>query len=1055
MMTMDNPNLDQIEDNDRYDLRAILESFSEFTDENYDSPFENCALSSHYFNTEDFGKLHNDLNNHFSYFHLNCRSLSHNWENFYDLISELHGDTFAFDVIGLSEVFKCDRDDRLHLQNYQKLLTRTRDDSVRGGVGLFIKDGIDYHIREDLSVFIPHVYESLFIEIHSNSMKPNHIIGVIYRPNSPPRANMDIFSTTFHMTMEMINNEKKTCVIMGDLNLDLLKYSTHDKTNNFLDQVVANGFLPAILKPTRIDKSSATLLDHIYTNINERPCKSGIITTDVADHFGIFYTTQNKRTRPKPETVLKRIISEKNTKIFKNLLENIDFSDILTSTCPKESYSSFHMLYTSAFYNAFPMKIIKPSRRYTKIHAWMTKGLLTSMRKKSKMYHKKVKKPTKENTEKYKSYVNLYNKLKRQMKINYYNKEISDNKNNIKKTWTILKQALGKQNNQPKFPKLFTIENRLISDKKEIANSFNDYFSTIGNLTGQKVKQTHKHFSDYLKNSMKDSMFLETVEETEVLNIVNKLKPKTSSGYDEIPTKILKDTIHLIVKPLTHIVNLSLTYGIVPDQLKIGKVVPIYKAGEKNIMSNYRPISLLPAFSKIFEKIMYIKIMSYLNSNNLLYKHQYGFRPKHNTTHPIIHLLNKIADAQNDRPRALTLTVLFDLSKAFDVIDTNILIRKLDHYGIRGIVKEWLISYLTNRTQYVEFENTKSSVCNVNCGVPQGSILGPLLYLIYVNDIANASNDMLLSFADDTTLIVNHNNINTLFVNANIEVQNLYNWFCANRLSLNANKTKYLIFRSPHRHRQIDFTHLNIEIDNIKLTRVGHDQPDVSTKFLGVWLDETLNWKYNIKKIGNKISKSLYMINQIKNFIPQESLKTLYFAMIQPHICYQILAWANSTSAEKGKIFKLQKRAMRTINKTTYNAHTDPLFKKSKIMKLDDQLKYESILFMYDYMTHKLPPSFNNMFTTNQERNPHVHTRQSNMLHIPRCDTTFSRNLPPYALPMTWNHYLQAHPTYNIHVDATVSRSKFKYDLKNEIFNKYSTNVDCDNPRCRDCNPIQ
>ena len=187
--------------------------------------------------------------------------------------------------------------------------------------------------------------------------------------------------------------------------------------------------------------------------------------------------------------------------------------------------------------------------------------------------------------------------------------------------------------------------------------------------------------------------------------------------------------------------------------------------------------------------------MSFLNSQQILYKNQYGFRPKHSTIHPLIHLLHKFAEAANSQPKKLTMSIFCDISKAFDVISHTILIKKLEYYGIRGIVKNWLINYLSDRTQYVEIENNTSSVSKIKCGVPQGSILGPLLYLIYVNDIGKCTEGNVLSFADDTSLVLSHQNPQTLYHNANLEINQIYNWFCANKLSLNAGKTKYIVIR--------------------------------------------------------------------------------------------------------------------------------------------------------------------------------------------------------------------------------------------------------------------
>ncbi len=279
------------------------------------------------------------------------------WESFKNLLCELHGDKFSFDFIGVTEVFECSKDKRLHLTGYHDIITRTRDDSNRGGVGLFISNNISFTIREDLSVFIPHIYESLFIEVKSSNKHMNtQIVGVIYRPNSQPRADIDIFSTTLHEVMDVINSEGKSCILLGDFNIDLLQYSKNEKTNDYIDNIFARGFVPLILKPTRITRSTATLIDHIYSNQLSKNSQSGIVINDVADHFGIYHIVHSK---PKPtlnEKIGKRIFSEVNINKFNNLLSESNFVLTIEENCSDRSYDKFIALYTDTFDAAFPIE---------------------------------------------------------------------------------------------------------------------------------------------------------------------------------------------------------------------------------------------------------------------------------------------------------------------------------------------------------------------------------------------------------------------------------------------------------------------------------------------------------------------------------------------------------------------------------------------------------------------------------------------------------------------------------------------------------------------------
>jgi hypothetical protein len=258
---------------------------------------------------------------------------------------------------------------------------------------------------------------------------------------------------------------------------------------------------------------------------------------------------------------------------------------------------------------------------------------------------------------------------------------------------------------------------------------------------------------------------------------------------------IIKKSFDIICQPLVNLINLSLATGIFPDKLKIAKVIPIYKMGDTDCFANYRPISLLPNFSKFFEKVMYNGLMELIEKHDILYSSQFGFREKHSTSLAITHLVNKITSAI-DR-KEITVGVFLDLAKALDTIDHDILLAKLDHYGMRGQALQWISSYFYCRKQYVQYKETFSSYHTIKCGVPQGSILGPLFFLLYINDISNASNlTESLIFADDTSVFYSHSDPNHLQYVMNNELHNFDLWLKSNKLSVNLKKNKYVIFKT-------------------------------------------------------------------------------------------------------------------------------------------------------------------------------------------------------------------------------------------------------------------
>jgi hypothetical protein len=302
-----------------------------------------------------------------------------------------------------------------------------------------------------------------------------------------------------------------------------------------------------------------------------------------------------------------------------------------------------------------------------------------------------------------------------------------------------------------------------------------------------------------------------------------------------------------------------------------------------------------------------------------------------------------------------------------------------------------------------------------------------------------------LSFADDTSLVISDANVTNLYQRANIEMDNLFKWFCANGLSLNPPKTKFIVFKGGN--KNADFKNLYISVNGTHLEQIGSQFKEKTTKFLGVFVDECLSWKYHLTHVKNKISRALYGITQVKHFLPKDSLKTLYLALIQPYISYGILIWGNANSSILKKNVSLQKRAIRIINNAGYNYHTDPLFKKCEIFKLSDMYQYQVCLFMDDFIRKKLPHSFDGVFRLNSDIQDDRLTRQSSHMNVPRCNSALSSKLPLFNFPSIWNNWNRALATCK-------SRSQTKKTLKNYILATYLAFVKCNNPYCRQCTHV-
>ncbi len=420
-------------------------------------------------------------------------------------------------------------------------------------------------------------------------------------------------------------------------------------------------------------------------------------------------------------------------------------------------------------------------------------------------------------------------------------------------------------------------------------------------------------------------------------------------GYDNLPIHIIKKSFELISEPLMLVINSSLEAGLFPDKLKVAKIIPIYKAGEVDIFTNYRPISILTSFSKIYERVMYNRLVEFTNKLEIYYCHQFGFRTNHSTNLALTHLINKIATAIDQKE--IIASVFLDLSKAFDTLNHDILFSKLERYGIRGVALNWVKSYFNNRTQFVQYNKFSSARIATQCGVPQGSILGPLFFILYINDLPNASHLVKpLLFVDDTSICYASSDPIVLATVLNEALLNISTWMKANKLSVNIDKTNYIIFQ-PTQKKSCTYEILLL-LDDRLITQKKQ------IKFLGVLLDENLSWKPHINYVCKKVSKSIGVIYRARFNLSKSTKLSLYYTLIYPYLIYCNTIWSSTYVSNLKRLQVLQKRIVRLLTSSSFLAHTAPLFKKLKILDINGIDSFCTGIFMYSYHNKLLPPPF-------------------------------------------------------------------------------------------------
>ena len=815
--------------------------------------------------------------------HMNINSLP----NKIDELSLLLGND-PFDIVAVSETH-CDStipDTDLYIDNF----TVIRKDRSRhgGGVALYIRNSINfsqinYNVNE---------IEVIWIKVKQKRVDPL-ILGVIYRP---PNSSNDYFETLTDM-LHCISENEGEIIMVGDFNCDLLPDNLNSQSRSLLSVMDTNLLHQLIDVPTRVSPNSKSLIDHVYSSNPEEHQMTGVFETHISDHYLTFtvFGTTKVETKHFDNVIEYRCYRNFSQENFTNMLQNSPFLDIVDDSDVNNALNRWYDLYMAAVNKHAPLK---KKRLRSKLCPWVTGDLIDTMKKRDWYYKmtKKVNDP--QNSHFWYMYKSLRNEISVKIKEakNYYiNALLNENGGTPNAMWKTLKLiSQSKKDSQIKLE----LNGEEVSDAQEIAQKFNDYFvnsvDTLFNPTNFDYcenncdidQPNNREAVSYVPPDI--SFDLPVITDEFVINEINRIPIKKATGPDDVSIKLLKHACNApnVIKSLTHILNLSLDQGEFLEDWKTARVQPIHKAGSKLSVENYRPVSLLSIPSKLLEKAVSISFQDYLIENNVLSERQFGFRPNHSCETASICMVDQWS--QNVDHGYVNGVAFIDMRKAFDAVNHTILLLKLKFVGCTNRSLRWFTSYLTGRSQFVSIKGKKSSTRAVHYGVPQGSVLAPLLFSLFINDLPQSiHNGEMFLFADDATLSVRGRSMPEIQSKLNLALEEVYTWTQKNKLLLNTNKTKVMVIGSRQKFQTLNDRRLHVQIKSTPIERVSQ------YKCLGIIIDDNLHFTKHIEKVALQIKQKLGTLRRLKGRFNTHYLSLLYWGFILPHAMYCFNVWTN------------------------------------------------------------------------------------------------------------------------------------------------------------------